>query len=88
MFKKLFDFGYKRNAKEAIGFYFIYLLAFFVIGGLLGGIVGGLAGLFMRMNNNETYQLGLKTGQLLAPVACFLISFSILKAKGLLMGFI
>lgn len=40
MFKHLVDFSYKRNTKEAFGFYLAYLLLGLVIGGLAGSLFG------------------------------------------------
>lgn len=66
MFKNLFNFGYKRNLKEAIGFYlafsFLCILLYSLIGGLslIGiGFVTGKSYTF-----KEGYAIGLKIGYL------------------------
>lgn len=40
MFKKLTDFSYKRNRKEAVGFYFAYLFLALIIGAVVGALLG------------------------------------------------
>lgn len=38
MFDGLFDFGMKRNWRQAIGFYLFYVLVFIIIGMIYGGL--------------------------------------------------
>lgn len=40
MFNKLLDFKYKRDSKQAVGFYLSFLLLNLVIGGVFGGLFG------------------------------------------------
>lgn len=40
MFKRLTDFGYRRNKREALGFYLAYLILFVLIGAIVAAMVG------------------------------------------------
>jgi hypothetical protein len=73
MFSKLFDFRLKRTAKQAFGFYVVYLLLLLLVAMLLGGIVGIISG--------QGFQAGLKVGQLMAIIVCLVLSFVILNYK-------
>lgn len=73
MFTKLFDLRLKRTAKQAFGFYVVYLLLLLLVGMLLGGIAGIILGL--------SFQAGVKFGQLMAIIVCLVISFVILNYK-------
>ncbi|OGC05723.1 hypothetical protein A2526_05555 [candidate division WOR-1 bacterium RIFOXYD2_FULL_36_8] len=75
MFKNLTDFGYKRSALQALGFYLAYLLLTIMIGFLAGGIMGMFGYGFMD---------GLKVGTLSAIVISTLLSIFTVKAKNLL----
>lgn len=80
MFKNLTDFGYKRNIKEAVGFYMAYLVLVMLVGGILGGILG------VVMQNN-TFGFGLKVGNVIGVITSLGVSFLILKEKKLLGNF-
>lgn len=81
MFKNLTNFAYKRNTKEAVGFYFAYL--FLII--LLGALFGGLAALIIGQEDN--FELGMRIGSLTSIVITIGVSFLILKKKNLLKNF-
>jgi hypothetical protein len=77
MFRRLTDFGHERSLIQAIGFYLVYL-----IGGIaLGALLGALAGMTFK---EFGFDAGLMAGAALAVVSCPLLSFAILRAKGLL----
>lgn len=76
MFKNLTDFSYKRNLKEAIGFYLAYLL--------LGVILGGIAGaLFVSQGFNQ----GVRVGTIVSIILSLVISGLLLKEKNLFRNF-
>ena len=77
MFRRLTDFGHERSLIQAIGFYLVYL----VLGIALGAVLGGLAGMMFK---DFGFDAGLMIGAALAVVSCPLLSFAILRAKGLL----
>jgi hypothetical protein len=77
MFRRLTDFGHERSLTQAVGFYLVYL----VLGIALGALLGGLAGLMFK---DFGFDAGLMIGAALAVVSCPLLSFAILRAKGLL----
>ena len=73
MFSKLFDLRFKRTAKQAFGFYIVYLILLALVGMLLGGVAGIIS--------DQGFQAGLKIGQLMAIIICLVISFLILNYK-------
>jgi hypothetical protein len=77
MFNNLFDFGYRRSTKEAVGFYIAYLVLAIVAAMLLGGLVGMLG------EEDTAYELGVKIGSIVAIVASVVLSFLIIRAKRL-----
>lgn len=80
MFKNLTDLSYKRNTKEAIGFYLAYLLLVAIAAMIAGGGLGIATG-------NNTFDYGYKVGNVVAIVSCLLLSFVILNKKNLLSNF-
>lgn len=54
MFKKLTDFSYQRNRKEAFGFYLAYLFLALLIGAIFGALLGTSSGA-------TTFQEGFET---------------------------
>jgi hypothetical protein len=81
MFKHLTDFGYKRNAKEAIGFYIAYLILIMISGALLAGALA------IIINEPDNFELGLRVGSITAMVITLGVAFLVLKAKKLLGNF-
>ncbi len=71
MFSQLVNFGFKRTAKQAFGFYISYL----VLGLILGFIVGIIAGL---LNPNNPQQAGLLAGQIMVIIVA--VKRSLLKS--------
>ncbi len=78
MFKNLTDFGLKRDFKEALIFYIVYLVLFILSGGLIAGLLASFT------NSERAFQMGLKITNVLVFVAVFVISFLIVKEKRLL----
>ena len=79
MFKNLFNFGYKRNWKEAVCFYLAFLVLVILMGGVSGGLVSTGVGLIRgSMSFKEGYAVGSKVGY-------FLNIFFILTICGLLL---
>ncbi len=74
--RSLFDFGMKRNVKQAVGFYFFYLI--------ISAIIGGGAAIFLVPNNlqpHEEFIQGMKVGWGIGIIICSILSILILKAK-------
>lgn len=84
MFKHLTNFGYKRNAKEAIGFYIAYLILIIMAAFLLGSALGIVMGAFYGFNFGL---IGLKVGNVIAIIITVVTAFLILKEKKLLSNF-
>ena len=80
MFKNLTDFSYKRTGKEALGFYIGYLVLIVVVGAILGGILGLVLG-------EESFEIGLRVGNILAILATLGLSFLILSKKKMMNNF-
>jgi hypothetical protein len=77
MFRGLTDFGRQRTLIEAIGFYLAYLL--------LGiALSAGLGFLASFVDNGFGFERGLMLGSFVAIGICPVITFAILRAKGLL----
>jgi len=83
MFKNLTRFGYQRSTKEVFGFYLAYLVLIIIVGAVLAGTLG------VAMQNN-TFDFGLRVGNVMAVIVSSGVSFLILKEKKLLgrFGFI
>jgi len=80
MFKELTTFSYRRNPKEATGFYLAYLL----VGFLLGGVFGGLSALTQNtVNFEEAFQAGAKIGAIVGTLYCAAISCMVLLYRRL-----
>lgn len=80
MFKNLINFSYQRNTKEAIGFYMAYL-ALMVATAIILGSMGSL------VTQNNTFNFGLRIGNIVAIIVSLGLSFIILKDKKLLGNF-
>lgn len=80
MFKNLTNFAYKRDIKEAIGFYLAYLFLIILLATLFGGLMGLLADL-------DSFKFGMSVGNIVAIVMAIGISILILKKKNLLGNF-
>jgi len=86
MFNKLTDFSYRRNWKEAVGFYIAYLLLMILVGSLLGGIIGSLF-LPAAADFSGGFDFGVRVGTVVAVLISLLLSFAILAKKHLLNNF-
>src|SRR3989344_840855 len=84
MFKHLTNFSYKRNWKEAIGFY----LAYFLVGIILGGIGGALYGIQLGATTfSEGFNGGLGIGAVVGIVYSLAIAILLLIQKKLYKNF-
>ncbi len=80
MFKNLTNFSYKRNWKEAVGFY----LAFFLVGVIVGAIAGALVGIQSGAKTfDEGYTAGLGAGAVVTIVYSLAIAFTVLIQRKL-----
>jgi hypothetical protein len=80
MFKHLTDFGYKRNNKEALGFYLVYLVLFVLIGAVVAAIIG-IATNTIPQNFNDTFTKGEEAGAIIVGLGSAALSITILSAK-------
>ena len=76
IFYKLGVFSYRRNAKQAVGFYLAYLL----LGLVLGFVVG--AGTYLISGSTVDRQFGIRMGNLFAIAYCTVVSSLVLRAHG------
>jgi len=85
MFKHLANFSYKRNKKEAIGFYIAYLVLTMLVGVLLAGTLG----IFFERGASAAngFNFGFEIGSITAVIVSVGVSFLILKEKKLLGNF-
>jgi len=81
MFKNLLNFSYRRNVKEAIGFYIAY-----VVISALGTIVIS-AILSLATGNESDVEFHLRIAIIIAIITTLSLSFLILKSKNLLGNF-
>lgn len=75
MFSKLTDYSYKRNTKEAVGFYIAYLLLVTLLSALAGALFGG------------DFQSGWQLGTKVAVIVSTLLSFILLFKRKLIGNF-
>lgn len=80
MFKNLTDFSYKRSGKEALGFYLAYLVLIVLVGGIVGAVTGLASG-------SQSYELGVRVGNIVAILLVLGVSFAILSKKKLMNNF-
>ena len=84
MFKNLTNFSYKRNWKEAIGFY----LAYCIVGFILGGIGGAFSGIQSGATTfGEGFSSALRVGAMIAIVYCLAIAILVLVQRKLYKNF-
>lgn len=74
MFSQLGNFGYKRTALQAVGFYIAYLVFTIITAALASMVLGGVTG-------NNDFEFGKKVGIVVAIVMTLIFSFLILQAK-------
>jgi hypothetical protein len=80
MFKNLMNYGFQRNAMEAIGFYLAHLVLLMIVAVLS-------AAMLAVAMQNDAFDFGLKVGSVTAVIFCLGVSFLILKEKELLRSF-
>lgn len=80
MFKELTNFSYKRDKKEALGFYLAYLLLIIVLSALAGGIA-------TLITNNYSFDFGFRVGNLTAVVIVIYLYYLLLRKKALVVTF-
>ena len=80
MFSQLANFGFKRTAKQAFGFYISYLL----LGLVLGFVVGGIAGL---LDPDNSQQAGLLAGQIMVIPYVMTLAILVAVKRSLLKSF-
>jgi hypothetical protein len=77
MFRRLTDFGHTRSWVEALGFYLVYTVV-----GVIA--IGALAWATSLVNGDFGFEGGLALGASAASGVSLVLSYSILRAKGLL----
>jgi len=80
MFNNLTHLDYKRSKKEAFGFYLAYLFLIILVGATLGGLA-------VIMFGDAGPDFATRMGTFGAFVVCTVLSFLILKEKGLMKKF-
>lgn len=83
MFSHLSDFKYSRTRKEALGFYFAYLLLLVVVGGILAVVLVPSD----VTTEAEAFEAGAKIGTRFAPIAVLSLGILLLHAKKTLFKF-
>lgn len=82
MFKNLANFSYKRNWKEAIGFYVAYTFVGLIVGGIVSGLAGSLQ--LYSTGADKPIDVGLLAlGDVLAIIYSLIISFMVLIQRKL-----
>lgn len=81
MFKRLTDFSYRRNGKEAFGFYLAYLLFIIIVSVIAVSFFSGISPLYDRLNT------GMRLGTTVAITSCSILSFFIITQKKLINDF-
>ena len=92
MFKNLTSFSYKRNWKEAVGFYLVYLILGVILSGIIAGIIGPIILLgFRNLDISQAKSQGFATGQQIGTYTIIMfvliISGLLLKSKKLFKNF-
>jgi len=81
MFKKLTEFGYKRTAVEALGFYLAYMVLILLVAFLIGAIMG--VALSAEIANDYAGTAGVYL-MIIAPIILMIL---VMYEKGLLKDF-
>lgn len=77
MFSNISDFGYKRSALQAAGFYIVYLILTVITAAIAGMFFGAASG-------SSSFEMGQKIGMIVAILFVLFLSFLILQSKKLL----
>jgi hypothetical protein len=80
MFRHLINFGYKRNKKEALGFYLAYLLLFVLIGAMVAAIIG-VATNTIPKSFSGAFTKGEEVGAVIVGLGSAALSLTVLSAK-------
>lgn len=86
MFKHLIRFSYKRNWKEALGFYFAYLLLGMLLGGLMAVLLLTIFGSETK-SFEEGFNEGIRVGTITGIVYTLTISVLVLLKRNLQYSF-
>lgn len=81
MFSKLTDFGFKRDSKQAFGFYIAYIIFIIFLAAVAGAITGAILG--SQGDSAANFQLGLRIGSIVGIVGPLILSFLVLYRKNL-----
>jgi len=87
MFEHIFELGYVRNWKEAIGFYLAYLFMLAVCLGIIVGIVGIVFGAIGYGTSEYISNLMFGIGNVAAIILDVTLAILIVKRKSLLKSF-
>jgi hypothetical protein len=77
MFRELTNFGLKRTAVQALGFYLAYLL--FIM--LLGGLAGFVFVLLFGPNSVSEFTQTVSIGATIGALVCAFLTYSVRKEK-------
>jgi hypothetical protein len=80
MFKKLTNFSYQRNKKEALGFYITYLISFVIVGAIVSAIIG-VATNSVPTSFSASFTKGEEVGAVIVGLGSIVISILVLSAK-------
>lgn len=80
IFGKLTDFSYKRSPAQAAGFYVAYLVLLIIVSVILGAVFGLATG-------QESFEVGVTFGTIVAVAFSLAISFLVLYKKNLYSDF-
>jgi len=69
MFKKIFDFGYNRTGRQAVGFYIAHFIVLILLAGIFGGLTMG------------GFEEGVMAGARTAVVYSVVLSFLVVAKK-------
>ena len=81
MFIKLTDLSFKRDLKQAIGFYIAYLLLLIILSAVLGGV-------YALATGQDSLEAGVTFGTTIAIVSSLVLSFAIIFKKNLLTNYL
>lgn len=84
MFQHLTNFGYKRNLKEAVGFYLAYLLFVMICSFLVTVIFSLATGVGAEESLQESMNIGIRYGSVVGMISSIGISTLMVWKKGLL----
>jgi len=80
MFKNLTNYGFERTGKQAVGFY----IAYFFLAIFFGFLTGAL---YALITGDETFEGGMRAGQIMAIFYCLGLAIIVAHFKGILSSF-